>query len=65
MIVKYFELKKNVIQDKKFFLLYGKNEGLIQETIKTSLKPILSKNIFYYEEKEILDDINSFKDQIY
>ena len=54
MIVKYFELKKNVIQDKKFFLLYGKNEGLIQETIKTSLKPILSKNIFYYEEKEIL-----------
>ena len=64
MIVKYFELKKNVIQDKKFFLLYGKNEGLIQETIKTSLKPILSKNIFYYEEKEILDDINSFKDKL-
>ena len=64
MIVKYFELKKNVIQDKKFFLLYGKNEGLIQETIKTSLKPILSKNIFYYEEKEILDDINNFKDKL-
>ena len=56
MIVKYFELKKNVIQEKKFFLLYGKNEGLIEETIKTSLKPILPKNIFNYEEKEILDD---------
>ena len=64
MIVKYFELKKNVIQDKKFFLLYGKNEGLIQETIKTSLKPILSKNIFYYEEKEILNDINSFQEKL-
>ena len=64
MIVKYFELKKNVIQEKKFFLLYGKNEGLIEETIKTSLKPILPKNIFYYEEKEILDDINSFQEKL-
>ena len=64
MIVKYFELKKNVIQEKKFFLLYGKNEGLIEETIKTSLKPILPKNIFYYEEKEILDDIDSFQEKL-
>ena len=64
MIVKYFELKKNIIKDKNFFLLYGKNEGLIEETIKTSLKPILPKNIFYYEEKEILDDINSFQEKL-
>ena len=64
MIVKYFELKKNVIQEKKFFLLYGKNEGLIEEIIKTSLQPILPKNIFYYEEKEILDDINSFQEKL-
>ena len=64
MIVKYFELKKNIIKDKKFFLLYGKNEGLIKETITTSLKPILPKNIFYYEEKEILNDINNFQEKI-
>ena len=64
MIVKYFELKKNIIKDKNFFLLYGKNEGLIEETIKTSLKPILPKNIFYYEEKEILDDIDSFQEKL-
>ena len=57
MIVKYFDLKKNIIQNKKFFLLYGKNEGLIEETIKNSLKPILPKNVFNYEEKEILDNI--------
>ena len=56
MIVKYFDLKKNIIQNKNFFLLYGKNEGLIEETIKNSLKPFLPKNIFNYEEKEILDD---------
>ena len=64
MIVKYFDLKKSVIQNKKFFLLYGKNEGLIEETIKNSLKPILSKNVFNYEEKEILDDNDSFKENL-
>ena len=56
MIVKYFDLKKNIIKNKKFFLLYGRNEGLIEETIENLLKPFLSKNIFNYEEKEILDD---------
>ena len=64
MIVKYFDLKKNIIQSKKFFLLYGKNEGLIEETIKNSLKPILPKNVFNYEEKEILDDNESFKENL-
>ncbi len=64
MIVKYFDLKKNIIQNKKFFLLYGKNEGLIEETIENSLKPILSKNIFNYEEKEILDDISTFQENL-
>jgi len=64
MIVKYFELKKKIIKDIKFFLLYGKNEGLIEETITTSLKPILPKNIFYYEEKEILNDVDNFKEKI-
>ena len=61
MIVKYFDLKNNIIKNKKFFLLYGKNQGLIEETIKNSLKPILPKNVFNYEEKEILDDNENFK----
>jgi len=65
MIIKQFELNK--IESKKinFFLLYGKNEGLIQETITNSLKPILPKNIFNYEEKEILDNINNFKEDLF
>ena len=45
MIVKYFELKKK-IKDNKYFLLYGNNEGLIEETIEKVLKPILAKNIY-------------------
>ena len=37
---------------------------MIEETIKNSLKPILPKNIFNYEEKEILDDNESFKENL-
>ena len=64
MIVKYFDLKKNIIQNKKFFLLYGKNEGLIEEIIKNSLKPLFTKNVFYYEEKEVLEDVNNFEESL-
>ena len=65
MIVKHFEIQKKNLKDNKYFLLYGKNEGLIQETIEKSLQPILPKNVFNYEEKEILDNINSFKEQLF
>ena len=44
MIFKFFEIKKVNLKDKKYFLLYGKNEGLIEETIKETLKPKLPKN---------------------
>ena len=51
MIVKFFEIKKINLKNKKYFLLYGKNEGLIEETIKETLKPNLPKNVYNYEEK--------------
>ena len=35
MIVKHFELNKNLIENKKFFLLYGNNSGLIKDIIQT------------------------------
>ena len=63
MIVKYFELKKK-IKDNKYFLLYGNNEGLIEETIEEILKPILAKNIYNYEEAEILKNIENFKENL-
>lgn len=65
MIIKYFELKKNLNGDTSFFLLYGLNIGLIEETINNVLKPFLSKNIFNYEENEILANIDEFKENIF
>ena len=64
MIVKFFEIQKTNLKTKKFFLLYGKNEGLIKETITNNLKPILPKDVFNYEEKEILENVAAFKENI-
>jgi DNA polymerase-3 subunit delta len=64
MIIKYFELKKKKLNENKFFLLYGNNKGLIDETIQETLKPILPKNIFTYEEAEILKNIENFRDNL-
>ena len=65
MIIKYFDLKKNLNEDTSFFLLYGLNIGLIEETINNVFKPFLSKNIFNYEENEILANIEEFKENIF
>jgi len=65
MIIKYFELNKKKIDNKKFFLLYGSNKGLIEETINNYLKSILPKNIQNYEESEILKNIDDFKESIF
>jgi len=64
MIVKSYELKKN-LKENKFFLLYGINKGLIEETIENNLKPILSKNVYNYDENEVLNDAESFKENIF
>jgi DNA polymerase III subunit delta len=65
MIIKQYDLKKNITQNVNFFLLYGPNTGLIEETINHILKPNLSKNVFYYDESEILANINIFKESIF
>jgi DNA polymerase-3 subunit delta len=63
MIVKFFELKRN-LKNKNFFLLYGINSGLIEETINNSLKPNLSKNVYNYDENDILANTDNFKEDI-
>ena len=63
MIIKFYELK-NKINQYKFFLLYGNNTGLIEETIENILKPNLSKNIFNYEESEIINNSENFKGEL-
>ena len=46
MIVKHFELNKNIAKSNIFFLLYGNNSGLIKEVIKNNLKPNLYQIVF-------------------
>ena len=64
MIVKHFELNKNIAVNKKFFLLYGNNSGLIKETIKNTLKPILYKKVFTYDESEVINNLDDFKEKV-
>jgi len=64
MIVKYFDLKKEIKKNNNFYLLYGSNSGLIEETINSTLKPNFSKNLYYLDEKEILTNENQFKEGI-
>ncbi len=65
MIVKYFALKNKNLEKTNFFLLYGNNLGLIEETIEKILKPKLPKNLYKYEETEILKNIKNFKSEIF
>ncbi len=64
MILKFFELKEKNIKENKYFLLYGSNKGLIEETIEKKIKPQLTNNIQRYEENEIIKDIDNFKEDI-
>ncbi len=65
MIVKQFNLKNKIKEKINFYLLYGQNSGLIDETIDTILKPNFSKNIFYYDEIDLLSKIEEFKEEIF
>ena len=65
MIIKYFNLKQNLEKQINLYLLHGKNSGLIEDTINNILKPNFSKNIFYYDEPELLSNIELFKEKIY
>ena len=65
MIIKHYELKNNLKKNINYILLYGQNSGLIDEIIEQNLKPIFSKNIFNYDESEILSDIDNFKESLF
>ena len=58
MIIKSYELNKINLDKNKFILLYGKNEGLKNETINNFLKS--KQNAVKYEEKEVLENLNNF-----
>ena len=65
MIVKLIEIKKKVKKINNFFLLYGGNEGLIEETIKKVFSNDTSKKIYKYNENEILENANDFESLIF
>ena len=60
MISKSFELSKIKLNNYKFFLFYGDNGGLKEETVKNLFEKNYQDKIHRYEEKEILDNINNF-----
>ena len=62
MIIKSFETNKIELDKNKFILLYGQNNGFKNETLKNLIKA--KKEVFNYDEKEILDNSYSFFEQI-
>ena len=60
MILKSFELTKIKLDNYKFYLFYGDNDGLKEENIKNLFEKNYQDKIHRYEEKEILDNINIF-----
>ena len=64
MIIKSFELNKIDVKSSNFYLFYGENEGYKNEAIEKIFNINISKNIYRYEEKEILDNSESFFESI-
>ena len=64
MIIKSFELNKPELNNYKFYLFYGDNEGSKEETIKNIFEKNYLDKIYRYEEKEILDNIDNFFNSI-
>ncbi len=64
MIIKSFELNKINLSKNSIFLLYGENEGFKNDIIKNCFYNKFSNNIYRYEEKEILNDQESFFNSI-
>ena len=59
MIIKSYELNKINLKKNNIYLLYGENEGLKNKVINDTFKEFL-KNIYRYDEKEILDNKENF-----
>ena len=60
MILKSFEIKKIKLNNHKFYLFYGDNDGLKEEIIKNLFEKNYLNKIHRYEEKEILDNSANF-----
>ncbi len=64
MIIKSYDLKNNINKNINFYLFYGANTGLIEESINKIIKINFSKNVINYEQEDILSNINEFQESI-
>jgi DNA polymerase-3 subunit delta len=66
MLIKLHELKNFIKKNKiDYYLFYGPNSGLIEETISILFKPSYVNNIFLYEEDELLKNQDFFKNNVF
>ena len=63
MIIKSYEINKINLKKNNVYLLYGENEGFKNKVINDTFKKF-SKNIYKYDEKEILNNKESFFNKI-
>ena len=64
MILKPFELNKLKLNNHNFYLFYGDNEGLKEETINNLFEKNYTNKIHRYEEKEVLENTDNFFNSI-
>ena len=63
MIIKSYEINKINLKKNNVYLLYGENEGFKNKVIDDTFKKF-SKNIYKYDEKEILNNKENFFNKI-
>ena len=64
MIIKHFEINKKSFDINNFFLVYGENDGLKKEIIKTLIKKFIG-NIENYDEVQIINDDKLFYEKLF
>jgi len=64
MIIKSYEINKINLKKNNIYLLYGENEGFKNKVINDIFKKF-SKNIYKYDEKEILNNKENFFNKIF
>tara|TARA_B100001057_G_scaffold485498_1_gene565278 strand:- start:32 stop:1036 length:1005 start_codon:yes stop_codon:yes gene_type:complete len=64
MIKKVYEINNKIINNYKFYLFHGVNEGYKKEKINDLLSNTNKEDIYNYDEKEILKDANIFFEKL-
>lgn len=65
MIKKNFEVNKINLNNERFFLIYGVNEGAKKEKVDQLHQDIERQNIHSYDEKQILESEENFLENIF